>query len=65
MIEDSRISFSLRGADPDLSLLRWLKQQRLHGTKEGCADVDCGACTVALIASDGEGPAHYQAGRNT
>lgn len=66
MTEDSQISvngrsFSLRGADPDLSLLRWLKQQRLHGTKEGCADGDCGACTVALIASDGGGPAQYQA----
>ncbi len=52
---------SLVGADPRQSLLRWLKQKRLHGTKEGCADGDCGACTVALVDVHADGSAHYQA----
>jgi len=52
---------SLAGVDPRQSLLRWLKQQRLHGSKEGCGDGDCGACTVALVDVRGDGSAHYQA----
>lgn len=54
-------SESLTGTDPQQSLLRWLKQKRLHGTKEGCADGDCGACTVALVDVRADGSAHYQA----
>lgn len=54
-------SVSLAGVDPRQSLLRWLKQQRLHGTKEGCADGDCGACTVALVEVGSDGGARYRA----
>ena len=49
-----RLNFSdvdLSDADPSESLLRWLKRARLTGTKEGCGDGDCGACTVALVLS--------------
>ncbi len=52
---------SLAESDPRESLLRWLNRHRHTGTKEGCADGDCGACTVALIEADGDGGSRYVA----
>ncbi len=52
---------SLTDSDSRESLLRWLKRHRHTGTKEGCADGDCGACTVALIETDGVGGSRYVA----
>lgn len=52
---------SLAGSDPTESLLRWLNRHDFHGTKEGCADGDCGACTVAMIEEDVSGKRHYRA----
>lgn len=42
------------GTSPTMTLLDWLRgPARLHGTKEGCAEGDCGACTIVLEHADG------------
>ncbi len=58
------ISFTLNGSrvtltdlDPHQTLLDWLRNDAgLVGTKEGCNEGDCGACTVIRVSPTANGP---------
>jgi xanthine dehydrogenase small subunit len=68
IIPDDGVKFVLNGASvhvlgeaPTRTLLEVLREKfALTGTKEGCAEGDCGACTVT-IAEACDGGVHYRA----
>jgi xanthine dehydrogenase small subunit len=65
---NKQLTFTINGENlvfsdlsPTMTLLEFLRGSGRVGTKEGCGDGDCGACTVAIIGESSNGVPCFQA----
>lgn len=59
IVNGRALSIDEAGVDPHTTVLDFLRDRGLIGTKEGCAEGECGACAVALVREGPEGRTTY------
>jgi xanthine dehydrogenase small subunit len=61
MFEINGQAVIVNDVDPHCTLLEWLRASGRTGTKEGCAEGECGACAVAFVSRDVRGRPQFEA----